>query len=60
MQDDGNLVIYDAHGKPFFATGTNGKGDYVIVTNDGNVLVYGGPHITWSAISLSKARLRIP
>ena len=43
LQDDGNLVVYDANKNPIWATGTNGQGEgpYKLkVQEDGNVVLY--------------------
>ena len=41
MQENGNLVIYDATNLPVFDTGTSGNpGSRLIVQNDGNVVIY--------------------
>jgi len=41
MQDDGNLVIYDAREKALWATGTQGnQSAYLAVQTDGNVVIY--------------------
>ena len=43
MQNDGNLVIYDANMKATWSTGTSGKGPgaYLVVQDDRNLVVYG-------------------
>ncbi|OJJ42411.1 hypothetical protein ASPZODRAFT_147396 [Penicilliopsis zonata CBS 506.65] len=53
MQEDGNMVIYDHHQKPVWATNTGpgGPGDSTVictVQNDGNVVLYKGTPI-WSS-----------
>ena len=41
MQDDGNLVIYDAAGVPIWHTNTWGNpGAYLSIHNDGNMAIY--------------------
>ena len=42
MQDDGNLVIYDADNKATWATGTHGKGSgcHFYCQEDGNLVIY--------------------
>ncbi len=41
MQGDDNLVIYDGHGHPLWASNTAGKpGAWLIAQNDGNVVIY--------------------
>lgn len=51
MQSEGNLVVYDAHSKPYFATNTVGKGgSFMVVQDDGNVVMYNsqGTQAIWS------------
>src|SRR5690242_20749332 len=41
MQGDGNFVLYDAAGVPYWATGTWGNpGAWIILQDDGNLVVY--------------------
>lgn len=41
MQDDGNLVIYDAADAPLWAAGTHGHhGARLAIQDDGNVVIY--------------------
>jgi hypothetical protein len=41
MQSDGNLVVYDGHGRPVWASHTDGSGGQrLLVQNDGNVVIY--------------------
>ncbi len=40
MQGDGNLVIYDAAGRPKWATGTSVGGSYLVLQSDGNLVMY--------------------
>jgi len=48
MQGDGNLVVYDGHPNPLWATGTNGNpGLYMKVTNDGDFQVRAAHQIYW-------------
>lgn len=42
MQVDGNFVLYDANNRPVWATGTVGKGDRIVMQDDGNLVVYLG------------------
>ena len=41
MQTDGNFVVYSG-GHALWATGTNGRGQYLCFQNDGNLVVYAG------------------
>ena len=50
MQGDGNLVEYDAAGKPRWATGTAGHpGTYLYVRNDGGVWLIENGKTIWQA-----------
>jgi hypothetical protein len=40
MQADGNVVIYDATGRPVWFTGTNDPGSTLRMQDDGNLVVY--------------------
>lgn len=40
MQMDGDLVLYDSNNKTLFLTKTKGKGEYFIVQDDANLIVY--------------------
>ena len=41
MQNDGNLVVYDASRKARWASGTNGHHDsYLVMQDDGNLVIY--------------------
>ena len=40
MQNDGNLVIYDASGAPVWASYTQGNAARAVVQDDGNFVVY--------------------
>ena len=40
MQADGNVVIYDATGRPVWFTGTNDPGSTLRIQDDGNLVVY--------------------
>jgi len=41
MQNDGNLVCYEASGAPDWASGTNGNsGAYLVLDDDGNLIIY--------------------
>ncbi|WP_089107897.1 hypothetical protein [Streptomyces hyaluromycini] len=40
MQNDGNLVIYDAGAQPIWATMTQDPGSRLVVQEDGNVVIY--------------------
>ena len=41
MQDDGNLVIYDANKKPLWASNTSGSpGATLVPQDDGNLVIY--------------------
>ncbi|WNI21441.1 hypothetical protein [Streptomyces sp. ITFR-16] len=42
MQHDGNLVVYDEHGKPRWATMTFGQNYQAVFQADGNLVVYNG------------------
>ncbi len=54
MQEDGNLVLYNAAGSPVWATGTNGNpGAFLSCQDDGNQVIYGGDYsgapVLWSS-----------
>ncbi|SNT56307.1 hypothetical protein [Actinacidiphila glaucinigra] len=50
MQTDGNFVGYDNQGKPQWASDTDGNsGAHVVLQDDGNLVVYAGPHALWAA-----------
>ncbi|MFD9287546.1 hypothetical protein ACFWBV_04380 [Streptomyces sp. NPDC060030] len=40
MQSDGDLVLYDEHGRARWAAGTKGVGRRVIMQGDGNLVIY--------------------
>ena len=40
MQDDGNLVLFDANYTAFRYTGSQSAGAYLIIQDDGNLAVY--------------------
>ena len=40
MQDDGNLVVYDADAQRVWASGTRSSGSRLVVQDDGNVVIY--------------------
>lgn len=40
FQSDGNLVVYDEHMRPVFASNTVGRGFRLIFQSDGNLVVY--------------------
>jgi len=40
MQGDGNLVVYDAAGRPKWATGTSVGGSFLVLQSDGNLVMY--------------------
>lgn len=40
MQGDGNLVVYDAAGRPMWATGTSVFGSSLVMQSDGNLVMY--------------------
>ena len=52
MQDDGNLVIYDATNQPIWASNTNGIGPrphHLVMQFDRNLVIYGSDgKPTWS------------
>jgi hypothetical protein len=52
MQNDGNLVIYDAEGRATWASGTQGKGRSpfkLVMQTDRNLVIYDGTGVpTWS------------
>jgi hypothetical protein len=52
MQDDGNLVIYDANGHATWASGTYGKGTgpfRLVMQADRNLVIYDAHgHATWA------------
>ena len=50
MQHDGNFVVYDYDRcRPLWASNTVGRGDFVIMQTDGNLVVYSGDHPTWAS-----------
>lgn len=51
VQGDGNMVAYDLNGNAVWSTGTNGrggKGTFLILQSDGNLVLYNG---TWLGTS---------
>ncbi len=45
MQSDGNLVVYDAHNHPTWASDTWQKGHHghrLVMQGDGNLVIYDG------------------
>lgn len=40
MQEDGDLVLYDAYNRSLFSSNTKGKGDYLILQDDANLVIY--------------------
>jgi len=49
MQGDGNLVIYNSHAKPIWASNTpRHYHAYLVVQNDGNVVIYEGHTPLWA------------
>jgi hypothetical protein len=52
-QTDGNLVVYDATGKPHWNSGTYGRnttGDVrLVMQDDGNLVLYSGSTATWAS-----------
>jgi len=62
MQDDGNLVVISAAGKPLWASRTGGNsGAYLVIQNDGNLVIYrsDGKSI-WSVGADTNESLRSP
>ena len=57
MQTDGNVVLYDPHGKPIWASDTYGKGQQpysLIMQDDQNLVAYGkGGVPIWSSNTYS-------
>ena len=54
MQKDGNFVLYGYDRKPVWDTGTQGYAAYLVVQNDGNVVIYyrtnrGNPTPAWAS-----------
>jgi hypothetical protein len=48
MQGDGNFVIYDPAGKPYWASNTAGHaGAFLTVQDDGDVAIHGGSEVLW-------------
>jgi hypothetical protein len=48
-QSDGNVVVYDSHNHPTWASGTNGKAsDHLIMQGDGNLVLYNGKSPVWA------------
>ncbi|KAG2482041.1 hypothetical protein HYH03_019010 [Edaphochlamys debaryana] len=47
--DDGNLVSYNAAGKPLWSSDTWGRpGAYLVVHNDGSLVIYHGKRPVWA------------
>ncbi|KAG2482043.1 hypothetical protein HYH03_019004 [Edaphochlamys debaryana] len=47
--DDGNLVSYNAAGKPLWSSNTWGRpGAYLVVHNDGSLVIYHGKRPVWA------------
>ncbi|MEV0490205.1 hypothetical protein [Streptomyces atratus] len=50
MQQNGNLVIFDATGRARWSSGTSGRGDRAVFQGDGNLVVLAGDGTTvWSS-----------
>ena len=62
MQRDGNLVVYNAQGRPVWASGTDGNpGSWLWVQNDGNLVIYrpdGAP--IWASNTVQPSDLSTP
>jgi Domain of unknown function (DUF4476) len=59
-QDDGNLVLYTAEGKPLWASNTGGiKSDRCLMQTDGNVVIYNGSQPTWSSNTYGNPNARL-
>jgi len=58
MQDDGNLVLYDAHQSPIWASNTWNKGSkphHLVQQDDGNLVLYDAHRTaTWSSNTYGK------
>ncbi|MFJ3903999.1 hypothetical protein [Streptomyces sp. NPDC090025] len=49
MQQNGNLVVFDANGRARWSTGTSGRGDRAVFQGDGNLVVLSAEGTTvWS------------
>ena len=50
MQTDGNFVVYTGANQAVWASGTQGNpGSYVLIQNDGNLVVYKGNQPLWNS-----------
>jgi GH25 family lysozyme M1 (1,4-beta-N-acetylmuramidase) len=50
LQADGNLVVYDAGGRPRWSSGTSGTGPHnrLVLQDDGNLVLYGVHRAVWN------------
>ncbi len=49
FQTDGNLVLYGYNGNAIWASGTDNRGQYLLLQNDGNLVIYNGNDVAiWS------------
>jgi hypothetical protein len=49
MQENGNLVTFDANGTPVWESGTPGnRGAYTHMQNDGNLVIYARSGAVWA------------
>ncbi|KAI8913492.1 hypothetical protein EDD86DRAFT_223489 [Gorgonomyces haynaldii] len=58
VQGDGNVVLYNAHGQPLWATGTHGKpGPFEFFMQlDGNLVLYGAGQPLWASNTFNKGQ----
>ncbi|WP_309745483.1 MULTISPECIES: peptidoglycan DD-metalloendopeptidase family protein [unclassified Chamaesiphon] len=47
FQSDGNLVLYKS-GQALWATGTDRRGEILVMQSDGNLVIYGGGRALWA------------
>ena len=62
--DDANLVLYDSHNHPTWASNTNGRAQpgqalYAVLQIDNNFVVYSGRTVLWTANTNSEFRVRL-
>jgi hypothetical protein len=48
LQPDGNFVEYDHLVRPVWSTGTFGSNRWLVVQDDGNVVIYAGTNAVWA------------
>ncbi|AND16745.1 hypothetical protein [Rathayibacter tritici] len=56
MQSDGNAVTSDAQGRASFSTGTQGRGSYISMQKNGELVVYSARNVAvWSTTTTNEA-----